>query len=393
MAAAVGAAPRTVPMGKRVIDRPPHSRALQLSGDGHSIPAGGAVFPTAMYWATVQIGTPPQDFAVGIDSGSGDLFVEGKGCTGCTSDEPNNAYDSSMSSTSKKAFPGFFIHSYKTCNMVNPSATCIMSGVPYHDQVSIAGLGPVDVKLGAITRQSANFDTKKVIGGLMGMQNGEAGQDVFATLVAAGHCHNVWAMCMHEGSVSNGTLTVGGVDARLSDGTIEYVKDQSFGNHGVHVESVSFGGKKVDVGQNAVLDTGTNVLLLSKSLYADAEKAMCGDASLPHCEDLWATKCVALSEAEVDAYPPLTFQLDGIEIAMSSRDYLLLGSPLAESAGQYCLGIRDGGDAGFIIGATTMRNYYLVFDFAQKRIGWGKVNKEACGSLTSDDQVADDIAI
>ena len=28
-----------------------------------------------------------------------------------------------------------------------------------------------------------------------------------------------------------------------------------------------------------------------------------------------------------------------------------------------------------------MRNYNLVFDLAEKRIGWGKVNASACGSI------------
>ena len=77
-------------------------------------------------------------------------------------------------------------------------------------------------------------------------------------------------------------------------------------------------------------------------------------------------------------------QLDGAELRMSSRDYILKGSPLATSAGQVCMGIKDGGSAGgsgFIIGDTTMRNYYLVFDLAEKKIGWGKVNKKNCGSL------------
>ena len=32
---------------------------------------------------------------------------------------------------------------------------------------------------------------------------------------------------MHHGSHSNGTLTLGGVDARLSDGPIAYVPDSS----------------------------------------------------------------------------------------------------------------------------------------------------------------------
>merc|ERR1712146_687860 len=89
-----------------------------------------------------------------------------------------------------------------------------------------------------------------------------------------------------------------------------------------------------------------------------------------------------MGDDDISKFPPLTFQLDGMKLEMSSRDYLLLGSPLASSSKEYCLGIRSGGD--FIIGDTTMRNYYLVFDYAKQRIGWGKVNKEACGSINSD---------
>ena len=40
-------------------------------------------------------------------------------------------------------------------------------------------------------------------------------KNVFASLVAAGKCDNVWSICMHEGKTSNGTLTVGGVDTRF----------------------------------------------------------------------------------------------------------------------------------------------------------------------------------
>merc|ERR1711976_1080003 len=90
-----------------------------------------------------------------------------------------------------------------------------------------------------------------------------------------------------------------------------------------------------------------------------------------------------MTDAQIDAYPALSMNLHGATLEMSSRDYLLQGSPLATSAGQYCLGIRNGGSAGgscFIIGDTTMRNYYLVFDLAEKKIGWGKVNKKTCGS-------------
>lgn len=76
-------------------------------------------------------------------------------------------------------------------------------------------------------------------------------------------------------------------------------------------------------------------------------------------------------------------QLDGTKLEMTSRDYLLRGSPLAKSAGQYCIGIKNGGNAGgsgFIIGDTTMHHYYLVFDAVKRKIGWGPVNKKTCGS-------------
>jgi len=389
----VAAAVQTVPMRMNRVDKPPHSRILQLNGNGHTIPADGAVFPTAMYYAMLQIGTPPQDFAVGLDSGSGDLFVEGKGCNGCTHSPINNAYDPDSSSTSKRAFPGFFIHSYKTCNMKNPSASCQISGTSFTDQVSLAGLGPVQIKFGAIQSQSNNFDTKRVVGGLMGIHDGETGQDVFATLVGAGKCENIWAMCMHEGSVSNGTLSVGGVDSRLSSGSIEYVKDQATFAHGVHVTSLKVGNKKVTINQNAVLDSGTNVLLLPSALYPDVKSSMCADSSLLNCEKLWSNQCVELTAAQVDHYPSLILQLDGTALTMTSREYLLLNSPLAATGRQYCLGIRDGGEAGFILGATTMKNYYVVFDFAQKRIGWGNVNKQSCGSITADGMIDGAISV
>merc|ERR1712187_1110083 len=77
-----------------------------------------------------------------------------------------------------------------------------------------------------------------------------------------------------------------------------------------------------------------------------------------------------MSDAEVGRYPPLKFQLDGLELEMTSRDYLLRGSPIAASAGQYCLAIRNGGRTGFIFGATTMRNYYVFCDKKERRIGW-----------------------
>lgn len=371
----------TIPLEMSKHHQPVVSRVLNARGDDHEIPVDGAVFPTAMYYAVVQVGTPPRDFAVGLDSGSGDLFVEGVGCKGCTLGPPNNQYDAGSSSTSK--LKGSFHHSYQTCSMKDPSATCTLYGTQYLDQVSLAGLGPVEVKVGAITSQTDNFDTKKVVGGLMGL-GGFEGEDVLATLVKQGKCQHIWGVCMHPGTRSNGTMTVGGVDSRLADEPINYVPDAGFLYSAVDVSTLTLGGTQIHVGDTATLDTGTNVLLLGSSVFNQVRQAMCADKSLAHCDGLWQNQCFTLSSEQIDNYPPLIFQLDGAVLEMSSRDYLLLGSPLAQSSGQYCLGVRNGGRTGFIIGATTMRNYYLVFNREERRIGWGKVHKGNCGSLVTD---------
>lgn len=200
----------------------------------------------------------------------------------------------------------------------------------YTDRVSLAGLGPVTVKLGAIEEQTTNFDQFKEIDGVIGFTSG-GDKNVFAQLVAAGACENVWALCINnDGAQSNGTLTIGGVDARLSTGPITYVPDVGRGFHSVQVQSFVLGNQSaskrgtleqsVPVHTPAILDTGTNVLLLPPRLLKALGSAMCSDASLPSCGALWSDTCVALTEAEVDAYPDLTLVLDGAACKSASVD-------------------------------------------------------------------------
>ena len=383
--------PRNAHLGKLVRHLPPVSRVASKLGNSSSIPAGGAVWPTAIFWAMVQVGTPPQDFPAAIDSGSGDLDIGAVGCSGCVTTPPNRGYDHSLSSTSKLTFPFTFKNTYETCDLKHPTAPCSISGKVYSDQVSMAGFGPVAVKVGAIEKQDLNFDQFKAIDGVVGFTSGGS-EDVFSSLVKAGAVENVWAICMRAGSHSNGTLTLGGVDPNLAAGPIRYVDDSPGGFHTVNVASILLNGSShaasasIKVGKRAILDTGTNILLLPDQLLATFHETMCKDSSLASCEALWSNQCVALTAAQVDAYPALEIQLDGTSLHMTSRDYLLLGSPLATASGQYCLGIRSGGDL-FIIGDTTMRHYYLVFDSVNGRIGWADVNKGpgGCGSVEEGD--------
>merc|ERR1712048_48546 len=100
---------------------------------------------------------------------------------------------------------------------------------------------------GAIKSQTTNFDTKKVVGGLMGL-GGFSGEDVLATLANAGKCDRIWGLCMFQGHSSNGTMTVGGVDKELADGAIQYVPDTGFIHNTVDVSTLTLGGQQIHVG-------------------------------------------------------------------------------------------------------------------------------------------------
>ena len=97
------------------------------------------------------------------------------------------------------------------------------------------------------------------------------------------------------------------------------------------------------------------------------------------CNELWNNKCVSLTESQVEAYPDLTIQLDGVELVMSSRDYILLGSPLATSANQAAwayvmVALQEAVALSLAIRRCATIISYLIWS---RKIGWGKVSGSA----------------
>ena len=63
-----------------------------------TLPLSGGIIQK-QYNANIFLGTPPQPFTVQIDTGSGKLGVNCKGCPNCQN-HPNPPFDSSQSSSS-----------------------------------------------------------------------------------------------------------------------------------------------------------------------------------------------------------------------------------------------------------------------------------------------------
>lgn len=382
----------------------------QKQGDndyGHNVPIDGDIWPVSVFWTTVSVGTPPVSYAVALDSGSNALFLEGASCANCQKKAPNRPYVAAASRTSLPLLTNFS-YTYETCTPWNPTEQCTITGKYYTDMVSLADYEPfVPIKLGSIETQSADFYQFSTVGGIMGMtappfSGRQQSLDIHTVFQqqcevhsALTGCASVYAVCMSPGELGNGTLTVGGIDPRLTSdpGNMErYWVPQvapQFGYCSNHLFGLQVGNLSVPNFQvvEAVLDTGTNDLLLKQDLFMQVQQLMCGNKSLAHCDRFFSDPkfCATLTDAEIDAYPDLTLQLaNGVTLKITSRDYLLLNSPIAGSSSKSrCFAIGSGGDNWNIIGDTIMQNYYLAFDYrnGNARNGWFPVNRNMCGSV------------
>jgi len=366
------------------------------------IPAGGNVWPVAIYWVEVQVGSPPVSHPAAVDSGSSTLDIGAVGCAGCSVAAPNVPYDTRASSAAAPVAPYTFSNTYETCDLASPTAPCTIKGKLYADAVSLGGAGPVTVHVGAIDSQTTNFDQFNHVCGVMGFAGTGPGT-VIAQLVAAGHvASDGFGLCLNEAAhKSNGTLTLGAPDARLYTGDLAYVPQDTSGGYGglyqMPLRGITLNGTALAVENKvAILDSGTNVLLLPTPAFSSLRRAMTdfcaapggaqlhGVCDVPAGATFFDGVCFAMTTAQLAAFPPLALEVQGASLKMGARNYFKRGAvgSGATAPDQYCLAVRDTGANGFlIIGDTTMENYYVHFDRANKQIGWAAVNEKNCGEL------------
>jgi len=371
---------------------------MKLNSNGSSVPAWGDVFPIAIYWVFIDVGTPPIKFPVALDTGSGDVDFPMVGCSTCIPTPPNNKYDVSKSSTGAASCPFgcTFSNSYETCDLSDPTAICTISGNYYQDLVTFSntGIKPVSIIFGGINYQTSNFDQFKNIDGVVGLTGGDSSSNLFQSLVSAGYVkEDVFSMCFVEGSKSNGTFTIGGIDSRLYSGTIQYTENVGGDyEYDIQLVDIQIAGVTIDNTQDqvAILDSGTNVLLLTDEMFQSMKSIFLSNCSnnplVGICTDLsngtlFDGACFPLTQSQMDQYPLLHIRLNGFSLTMQPKDYLIfISDPRLK-----CLGIRNTGPDGdtgiFIIGDTTMQEYYTVFDRTNNQIGFAPVNAKNCGSI------------
>ena len=396
---------------KRSIERNAKRGIRVARQNNNSQPAGGDVWPVAIYWAFLKVGSNRQKFPVAIDSGSYTLNIPQVGCQGCTSQAPNAFYNPSNSTSSHAYTCSLFkqcqlenagcqdkkcvwSNSYETCVPTDPTQTCTITGNWFQDVVSWGTSKAVKVQFGAITTQTSNFEQFQTIDGVVGMAGSANPQSVISQLANGRAIPNwLWSICLRPGSISNGTITIGGIDTRLYNGQIQYTPDVGMGQfYEMSVTGMTIGSSSVFLDESQVIiDSGTNIILLPTESYTSMKSrllSMCSAGANLHgiCDvsssnTLFDNACFSFSQAQLSAFPNITLSVVGINLVMQPKDYLLLNYGVNGQPGQYCLGISPTGQQGlFIIGDTMMQNYYVIFDQTNQQIGWAPVSS-TCGNI------------
>lgn len=141
----------------------------------------------------------------------------------------------------------------------------------------------------------------------------------------------------------------GGYNEDHIDGELKTVPiDNSQGWWGVTVEKSTVGGKEVTGNFDAILDTGTTLLILNDDLISGIADAYGATAN---SDGTYTIDC------DTSKFEPLKFTMAGNDFEVSPDSLVYV-----ENGGKCIAGFASGGLSVNIIGDTFLKNNYVVYD-------------------------------
>ncbi|KAF8222084.1 aspartic peptidase A1 [Tricholoma matsutake] len=215
------------------------------------------------YLATVQIGTPPQNFVMLMDSGSADMWVGSENCQSQQGGCGNHRFLGAQSSSSFKNSTTQFQVTYGTGNV---------AGNVVRDTLAIAGLTLNAHTFGVANIESVDFASNTVpFDGLIGLaQSFLSNQKTLTPIEALAKAGLVTSAITSfkiprlADKNNTGEVTFGGLDNTKFDAqtlvTLLNVNPNGFWE--AAVDGVSVSGKNLGLaGRTAIFDTGTTLII------------------------------------------------------------------------------------------------------------------------------------
>ncbi|XP_026658499.2 aspartyl protease family protein At5g10770-like [Phoenix dactylifera] len=368
------------PNHEQILDKD-RSRVNAIHSRTATIPAHtGDSLGTGNYIVTIGFGSPKREQSVIFDTGSDLTWIQCEPCLSCYQQhEP--IFDPSQSSTYAN-----ISCSSSYCSELDisgcTSSTCVY-GVQYGDGSSTLGILSED----ALTLTSSNvlpnfrFGCGKRNNGLFGEAAGLLGlgrKKVSVVSQAFQKFGSIFAYCLPSTSSSTGYLTFGGSSTSSNVKFTPMLTNPSMPTfYYLDLVAIHVGGRRLSISPTVfskvgtIMDSGTVITRLPPVAYSSLRSAFrrlmsCYRSAqalsiLDTCYDLTGYSKVRI--------PKVALQFGGgIATNLDTSGILYLAN-----ASQACLafaGNSDAGDSG-IIGNMQQKKFHVVYDVANKAIGFG----------------------
>ncbi|XP_015056416.1 aspartic proteinase-like protein 2 isoform X3 [Solanum pennellii] len=342
------------------------------------------------YTTRLWIGTPPQRFALIVDTGSTVTYVPCSTCEQCGKHQ-DPRFQPEMSSTYQP------VKCNIDCTCDNEREQCIYerqyaemsssSGVLGQDVVSFGNqseLAPQRAVFGCENRETGDLYSQHA-DGIMGLGRGDL--SIVDQLVEKHVISDSFSLCYGGMDFGGGAMVLGGIKppadmvfTNSDPGRSPYYNIELKEIH-VAGKALSLNPRVFDGNHGTVLDSGTTYAYLPEAAF-EAFKSAVMKAALslkliegpdPNYKDI----CFSGAGSDISqlskSFPPVDMVFsNGKKLSLSPENYLFRHSKVR---GAYCLGIfQNGKDATTLLGGIIVRNTLVTYDRQHEMVGFWKTN-------------------
>ncbi|NWS91808.1 PEPA protein, partial [Toxostoma redivivum] len=308
------------------------------------------------YFGTISIGTPAQEFTVVFDTGSSNLWVPSVFCSSpaCRNHKRfNPAESSTFLSTNDTLFITY--------------GTGSMTGVLGYDTVNVAGINVQNQIFGLAETEPGDVFYYTPFDGILGLAfpsiASSGATPVFDNMMIENLVdRHLFSVYLSRDGEAGSFVLFGAIDPYYTTKGITWIPLSAETYWQISMQSVSISGAPVacSSGCQAIVDTGTTLLAVPIRAFRILSRL------------LGASSSGEISCAGVNNLPSLIFHINGREFPVPPRAYVI------RSDGYCTLGLQgmdvptEEGEL-WILGDVFIREYYVIFDRANNRVGLSRL--------------------
>ncbi|CAJ2646113.1 unnamed protein product [Trifolium pratense] len=342
------------------------------------------------YTTRLWIGTPPQRFALIVDTGSTVTYVPCSTCEHCgRHQDPKFQPDLSETYQPVKCTPD--------CNCNNDRTQCMYdrqyaemsssSGVLGEDVVSfgnLSELSPQRAVFGCENDETGDIYSQRA-DGIMGLGRGDL--SIMDQLVDKKVISNSFSLCYGGMDVGGGAMILGGISPP-ADMVFTHSDPDRSPYYNINLKELHVAGKKLQLNSDVfdgkhgtVLDSGTTYAYLPEVAFIAFKRAIMKEHNSlkqisgpdPNYKDICFSGAGINVSQLSKSFPVVDMVFEsGHKLSLSPENYLFRHSKVR---GAYCLGVfSNGRDPTTLLGGIFVRNTLVMYDRENSKIGFWKTN-------------------